>query len=29
MTGFPCEPYALEGAADITSHGSWRAHLGR
>ncbi|WP_443035003.1 hypothetical protein [Streptomyces sp. BE133] len=25
MTGFLCEPYALEGAADITSHGSWRA----
>ncbi|MFF3121954.1 allophanate hydrolase [Streptomyces sp. NPDC057908] len=29
VTGFLCEPYALEGAADITSHGGWRAYLGR
>ena len=27
--GFLCEPAALEGAEDITSHGSWPAYLGR
>jgi allophanate hydrolase len=25
--GFLCEAYALDGAADITSHGGWRAYL--
>ncbi|MBC7957126.1 MAG: allophanate hydrolase [Cytophagales bacterium] len=25
--GFICEPYALEGAKDITSFGGWRAYL--
>ena len=25
--GFLCEPAALEGAADISSHGGWRAYL--
>ncbi len=25
--GFLCEAYALEGAADITAHGGWRAYL--
>jgi allophanate hydrolase len=25
--GFLCEPFALEGATDITHHGGWRAHL--
>ncbi|MFD3561204.1 allophanate hydrolase [Streptomyces sp. NPDC058686] len=29
VPGFLCEPYALDGAADITSHGGWRAYLGR
>lgn len=24
---FFCEPYALEGATDITAHGGWRAYL--
>ena len=27
VPGFLCEPAALEGAADITSHGGWRAYL--
>ena len=27
VTGFLCEPLALEGAADITEHGGWRAYL--
>jgi allophanate hydrolase len=27
MTGFLCEPVAIEGAVDITSHGGWRAYL--
>ncbi|WP_298224768.1 allophanate hydrolase [Acidocella sp.] len=26
--GFLCEAYALEGAADITAHGGWRAYWG-
>jgi allophanate hydrolase len=26
VAGFLCEPIALEGAADITSHGGWRAY---
>ncbi|WP_326735239.1 allophanate hydrolase [Streptomyces sp. NBC_01022] len=25
-TGFLCEPYAVEGAEDITGHGGWRAY---
>ena len=25
--GFLCEPWALEGAPDITHHGGWRAYL--
>jgi allophanate hydrolase len=25
--GFLCEPHAIDGAADITSFGSWRAYL--
>lgn len=25
--GFLCEPYALEGAKEITQHGGWRAYL--
>ena len=25
--GFLCEPYALQGAADISAWGGWRAHL--
>jgi allophanate hydrolase len=24
---FFCEPYALEGATEITSYGGWRAYL--
>ncbi len=24
--GFLCEPYAVEGAQDITGHGGWRAY---
>ncbi|MEV6160914.1 allophanate hydrolase [Streptomyces sp. NPDC052052] len=28
VPGFLCEPYALEGAKDITVHGGWRAYLG-
>jgi allophanate hydrolase len=27
VTGFLCEPAALEGALDITAHGGWRSHL--
>jgi allophanate hydrolase len=27
VTGFLCEPYAVEQAADITASGSWRAYL--
>ncbi|WP_425826760.1 allophanate hydrolase [Streptomyces fractus] len=27
VTGFLCEPEALDGAREITSHGSWRAYL--
>ncbi|MFB7756476.1 hypothetical protein ACFC18_43910 [Streptomyces sp. NPDC056121] len=27
MTGFLCEPQAVEGAREITSYGSWRAYL--
>ncbi len=27
VTGFLCEPAALEGAQDITGRGGWRAHL--
>ncbi|NUS18126.1 MAG: allophanate hydrolase [Streptomyces sp.] len=27
VTGFLCEPAALPSAADITSHGGWRAYL--
>ena len=27
VSGFLCEPVALEGAADITRHGGWRAYL--
>lgn len=27
VKGFICEPYALEGARDITSFGSWRAFI--
>ncbi|WP_409423055.1 allophanate hydrolase [Pseudaeromonas sp. ZJS20] len=27
VAGFICEPLALEGARDITAHGSWRAYL--
>ncbi len=27
VSGFICEPYALEGAQDITSFGGWRAYL--
>ena len=27
VTGFLCEPGALEGAEDITSYGGWRAYL--
>ena len=26
-TGFLCEPVALEGADDITAHGSWLEYL--
>ncbi|KAM0556069.1 hypothetical protein ACHAPJ_006057 [Fusarium lateritium] len=26
VQGFVCEPYGLEGAIDITSHGGWRAY---
>jgi len=25
--GFLCEPFALEGALDISHHGGWRAYL--
>jgi allophanate hydrolase len=28
VKGFVCEPAALEGATEITSHGGWRAYLG-
>ena len=27
VTGFLCEPAALDGAVDITAHGGWRAYL--
>ena len=27
VTGFLCEPYAVERAADITASGGWRAYL--
>ncbi len=27
VTGFICEGYAAEGAADISSYGSWRAYI--
>ena len=27
VTGFLCEPLAVEGAAEITHHGGWRAYL--
>jgi len=27
VKGFACEPYALEGAVDISAHGGWRAYL--
>ena len=27
VTGFLCEPYALDGAEDISSYGGWRAFL--
>ena len=27
VTGFLCEPYAIEGAPDITAFGGWRAYL--
>lgn len=29
VTGFLCEPEAVENAAEITSFGGWRAYLGR
>jgi allophanate hydrolase len=29
VLGFLCEPAALDGAADITSYGGWRAWLAR
>ncbi|WP_327291972.1 allophanate hydrolase [Streptomyces sp. NBC_01198] len=29
VTGFLCEPAALDGAADITAYGGWRGYLGR
>lgn len=27
VNGFICEPFALDGAPDITVHGGWRAYL--
>ena len=27
VTGFICEGYAVDGAADISSYGGWRAYL--
>lgn len=27
VSGFLCEPHAVQGAQDITSHGGWRAYL--
>ena len=27
VKGFVCEPRALEGAADVTAHGGWRAYI--
>ena len=27
VKGFICEPYALDGARDITSFGGWRAYI--
>jgi allophanate hydrolase len=29
VVGFQCEAVAVEGALDVTSHGGWRAYLGR
>ncbi|MHC5903759.1 allophanate hydrolase [Streptomyces sp. S6] len=29
VTGFLCEPAALENAEDITAHGSWRAYINK
>ena len=29
VKGFICEPYALEGALDISQYGGWRGYLGR
>jgi allophanate hydrolase len=29
VKGFICEPFALENAEDISSHGGWRPYLGR
>ncbi|HVT05956.1 MAG TPA: allophanate hydrolase, partial [Polyangia bacterium] len=29
VSGFLCEPYAAEGATDITASGGWRRYLGR
>ncbi len=26
VTGFTVEPYAVQGAEDITHHGGWRAY---
>jgi allophanate hydrolase len=28
VKGFICEPFAIEGAIEITRHGGWRAYLG-
>jgi len=27
VSGFVCEPWALDGAEDISHHGGWRAYL--
>ena len=27
VTGFLCEPHAIEGAPDITAYGGWRTYL--
>ena len=27
VKGFICEPWALQGAADISAHGGWRAYM--
>ncbi|HMJ74352.1 MAG TPA: allophanate hydrolase [Iamia sp.] len=29
VSGFTCEPVAIDGAPDITAHGGWRAYLAR